>query len=310
MYKVIAAKQKDIEILTSIKLVTMIDDELDSKISLQKKKKIKDEIKSSIKKDFSKYKMIIVDGKIAGAYLVLDYEDGLIIDEIYIFKEYQNQGIGTNIINKLKEITINLYVWAYKYNTRFIDFLEKLGFEKQNNNRTLIFKYDSLNLTILNKLKGIQFGYIDKKGSFHSIIDKEFRDNYILHKPEDTLKYKLGLPYDITELTRYIFTELKLDVKTYLILYGNLEDIILHSFIVYKNKDNYLCIEELWLKYKGIHYYKDEKKLLKDVVSKFVKTIPNGNIKNIRLFNYDKPKYNISYDKFINHCLESNQIKI
>ena len=40
-YKIVDAKDKDVEIITSMKLVTMIDDEMDKVLSYNEKEKIK-----------------------------------------------------------------------------------------------------------------------------------------------------------------------------------------------------------------------------------------------------------------------------
>ena len=40
-YKIIEAKEKDIEILSSIKLVTMIDDDMDKALSFEEKNKVR-----------------------------------------------------------------------------------------------------------------------------------------------------------------------------------------------------------------------------------------------------------------------------
>ena len=100
-YKIVDAKDKDSDILTSIKLVTMIDDEMDKILSYNEKEKIRKSVVKNIEMTCEQYKIIYVGKKIAGAYVVMPYEDGFIIDEIYLFKEFRNQGIGTEIINRI-----------------------------------------------------------------------------------------------------------------------------------------------------------------------------------------------------------------
>ena len=81
-YKLVDAQFKDSDILVSIKLVTMIDDEMDKVLSYNEKNKIRKSVDKNIERTCELYKIIYVDNKIAGAYLVLPYEDGYIIDEI------------------------------------------------------------------------------------------------------------------------------------------------------------------------------------------------------------------------------------
>ena len=110
-YKVSNARQKDIELLTSIKMVTMLDDELDKKLSFDEKEKIKNNIVLNIEQNYKNYRIIYVDQEIAGAYAVIPYEDGQMIDEIYLFEEYRNKGIGSDIITNLVVNCRYLYVW-------------------------------------------------------------------------------------------------------------------------------------------------------------------------------------------------------
>ena len=97
-YKIVDANDKDVDILTSIKLVTMIDDEMDKVLSYNEKNKIRKSVDKNIERTCELYKIIYVDNKIAGAYLVLPYEDGYIIDEIYLFEEYRNNGIDATTL--------------------------------------------------------------------------------------------------------------------------------------------------------------------------------------------------------------------
>ena len=60
-YKVVDAKEKDIDILTSIKLVTMIDDEMDKVLSYTEKTKIRKSIDKNIERTYELYKVIYVD---------------------------------------------------------------------------------------------------------------------------------------------------------------------------------------------------------------------------------------------------------
>ena len=127
-FRIINAKEKDIEILTSMKLVTMIDDEMDKKLSHKEKNKIKDSITSNIELNYKKYKMILVDQTVVGAYLVDDYLDGQMLDELYLFKDYRRKGIGSKILRKLIKSIRKLYVWVYASNSVALEFFRKFGF--------------------------------------------------------------------------------------------------------------------------------------------------------------------------------------
>ena len=113
------ATKRDIEIITSIRLVTMVDDVMDKKLSYEERSKLKDKINKDIKDTYDKYKVIYVDGKKAGIYLVVPDRKGVMIDIIYLFEEYRNNGIGTSIINSVKQTSDFTYVWTYQDNIDF-----------------------------------------------------------------------------------------------------------------------------------------------------------------------------------------------
>lgn len=75
--------------------------------------------------------IIEVDSKPAGIVGINEKEDYIVIGPIYLFKEFQSQGIGSkiikDIIEKNKSKTIKLGV--LKVNNRAKKLYEKLGFE-------------------------------------------------------------------------------------------------------------------------------------------------------------------------------------
>ncbi len=58
-----------------------------------------------------------------------DREDGILIDEIYLEKEYRNLGIGTSIIKELILANKIIYLWVYQQNKKAIKLYIKLGFQ-------------------------------------------------------------------------------------------------------------------------------------------------------------------------------------
>ena len=86
-YKIINSRDNDVEIITSMKLVTMIDDEMDKILSYEEKDKIKKNIVRNINLTYLNYKMIMVNNRVAGAYVLVPYKDGEMIDQIYLFPE-------------------------------------------------------------------------------------------------------------------------------------------------------------------------------------------------------------------------------
>lgn len=309
-YKVIDGKDKDVDLLTSIKLVTMIDDEMDKNLSYNEKNKIKKTITSNIELTCMQYKIIYVDKKIAGAYLVLPYEDGNIIDEIFLFPEYRSKGIGTRIINKLKDEEKPLYIWVYKNNSDAIRLFTKLGFVIISNGRTMILKYDAVYEILNDKMKDISLGYRDRNGSFYSGFNSKFRENYYLQNPKQLLESKLGLCFDQVELARELASKVGGATRTYFIVYPDDDMDYSHAIFVYKDNKRYYWYENTWFKYKGLHVYDNKEELLEDVLNKFVETIPEGNMKKVKMYAYDKPRFGSNYVRFMSFCISNRNIKV
>lgn len=61
-----------------------------------------------------------------GCVLVTKNDDGVLIDEIYIEKEYRNNGIGTDIIKNILQNNTIVYLWVYKLNKKAISLYKKL----------------------------------------------------------------------------------------------------------------------------------------------------------------------------------------
>ncbi|MGN1371709.1 MAG: GNAT family N-acetyltransferase [Candidatus Coprovivens sp.] len=306
-YKLVDAQFKDSDILVSIKLVTMIDDEMDKVLSYTEKNKIRKSVDINVERTCESYKIIYVGKKIAGAYLTLPYEEGIIIDEIYLFEEFRNNGIGTDIIKRIQKENSDLYVWVYKNNKKAIDLFERLGFRVISNGRTLIMKYDKVYINIKDKLDGIKLGYRDKEGNYYSGFKYNFKDIYYLQSPKQLLESKVGCCFDQVELERDLVSKLNVDCRTYYMMYS--DDVVdyAHTFLIYKDSKKYYWLENAWLKYKGVHVYDSKEELFEDIVGKFVNTIPNGNINKIKLFMYDKPRFGLNYSKLLAHFINSKK---
>lgn len=309
-YRLVDAKLKDIELLTSIKLITMIDDDLDKKLSHDEREKIKDNIEETLRKDYHNYKIIYIESNIAGVYALIPYLDGLMLDEIYLFKEYRDNGIGTRLINKMKFQTTKLYVWAYKNNKKFLSLLDRLGFEIEKNKRTIILSYDSIVKGVAEKMATIKHGYRDKFGKVYINFSPNFRLNYYLQSSKEVEANGYGICFDQVEYERTLFKELGLEFRTYFIYYSSLSNDAAHSFLVFKNNEKYYWFENAWLKYKGIHEYDSKEELFSDVIKKFGAAHEIDKLEKIRLYSFDKPKAGMNYFRYTKFCTSGTAIKI
>ncbi len=306
-YKLVNAQSKDNDILVSIKLVTMIDDEMDKILSHTEKTKIRKSVDVNIERTCEDYKIIYVNNRIAGAYLTLPYEDGVIIDEIYLFDEFRNNGIGTDIIKKLQKDNPNLYVWVYKNNRDAIRLFERLGFRVITGDRTQIMKYDSVYIYLQERLKDIKLGYRDKNGNLYSGFRYDFKDVFYLQSPKQLLESKVGTCFDQVELERDLVSKLGVDCRTYFMMYTDDKFDCAHTFLIYKDTKKYYWLENAWVKYKGVHIYSSKEELFDDVINKFIETIPDGEIKKVKMYMYDKPRFGINYTKLLSHFINSKK---
>ena len=155
-------------------------------------------------------------------------------------------------------------------------------------------------LKIMNE---IEYGYIDNNKIRHTDNNIIISKNYMLQSPKDLLKSKLGICYDQVELERYLFQKNKWEIKTFFIKgYDKNNNGHTHTFLTYQKDNKYCWFEHAWNKYKGIHKFKNMESLLKDIKNKFIE-IELKNSSNIELYEYKKPRYNISLEEYSNHCL-------
>ncbi len=137
MYKVRDACKEDKELLIKYKLSTIYEYAFD--ITDEEKERIKQYVYDSIEKEIVKYKIVLVDEEVAGAYLVVDDETGKMLDEIYIEEEYRGQGIGKSILEDIISKSNVVTLRVYKKNERAIKLYKSLGFEVEKSTETRYF---------------------------------------------------------------------------------------------------------------------------------------------------------------------------
>ena len=126
MYTLKIANIKDISLLETWKLQTVLD--YAGKLSIEEQEKIRNYVHNEVLEYLIFYELIEVSSSIVGCVLVRPYQDGYLLDEIYLEKEYRNLGIGSSI---LKDKTMHfspLYLWVYKDNKKAISLYKRIGF--------------------------------------------------------------------------------------------------------------------------------------------------------------------------------------
>lgn len=311
-YKIVDAKEEHIDMLISIKLLTMIDDDIHKKLTREEKANIKKNITKSVNENYQKYKLLFFNGEMIGSYLVLDYLDGKIIDQIYINEKYRNKGIGNAVVRDILSENDNLYVWVYKSNKLALNFFDSLGFTlKEDNGRALILKHNKAYIKLIDEMSKIKYGYIDKNGNKKVIIDDDFANIYYLQSANSIQNNLIGLSFDQVEYQRYLLSKMKVEHRTYLILYQDSSLGPSHAFLLFKdNNKKYYWFENVWYKYKGIHEYKSKKEALNDIRNKFSETIKDFHDNKLRMYQFEKPRSGINYVKYLGNAMSGRIVRV
>lgn len=88
-------------------------------------------IREKIEKSIEEYTAVYIEHEKVGYYHFYQNEDGEYeLDDLYIFSEYQNRGIGTEIIKKCcYSVNAPIILYVFIKNERAIALYQRLGFE-------------------------------------------------------------------------------------------------------------------------------------------------------------------------------------
>lgn len=125
-YELVATTIDDINFIKDAKITTIFD--YAQNISEEECAKILSYVDRYVAKFLNEYKIISKDGQRCGVVLIRNFEDGFLLDEIYLLAECRNMGIGTDIIKNAKIKYPKIYLWVYKDNKRAIKLYKSLGF--------------------------------------------------------------------------------------------------------------------------------------------------------------------------------------
>lgn len=157
---------------------------------------------------------------------------------------------------------------------------------------------------IMELMKEVEYGWVDKNNNKYSSVDDTFSDSYMLQYPNEVIKNKIGVCWDQVELERYYFKTNDWNVKTYFIVHYDDDKCPTHTFLTFEKNNKYYWFEHSWERFRGIHEYICLKDLLFDIREKFIKYELNNNYKkeNLIIREYKKPKYHILTQEFYKHC--------
>ena len=80
-----------------------------------------------------------------------------------------------------------------------------------------------------------------------------------------------------------------------------------HTFLVYTKNNKFYYFENSYEKYRGIYEYHDLNTLLKDIIKHMMDDQRSNGFK---IYEYNKPKYGIGVQEFMDYCRKGNEVKI
>lgn len=219
-----------------------------------------------------------------------------LVDCIYMTKEY---------VENMKKNNHQEYICGEYKEGRYAWILENIEPIKPIKAKGQLSIWDYYNeFEVMDLMEDIEYGWTDKNNNKHNIVDEFYSNNYILRKPKEIIKNKIGVCWDQVELERYYFKGNDWNIKTYFLVHYDNDKYPTHTFLTFEKDNKYYWFEHSWERFKGIHEYCSIKDLLVDVRNKFIKYELNDNYKkeNLCIYDYKKPKYYLGTLEFYKHC--------
>ena len=141
MLNIRKAELNDVDMLLDMKLDIILSSEKIAELDKRELEKIVNYSEEEIRENLEDYKIIEDNDKnIIGIFALFDYDDGKLLDTIYVINSSRKKGIGTKII---KNIILNnyqpIYLWIYKSNKLAVKLYERLNFKIKEETDTRYF---------------------------------------------------------------------------------------------------------------------------------------------------------------------------
>ena len=87
-------------------------------------------VRNKIETHIQEYIYVMFNGKKVGYYYFHHTDGKMEIDDLYVFPQYRNMGIGTEILKKcISETNLPIFLYVFASNKRAIALYQRLGFE-------------------------------------------------------------------------------------------------------------------------------------------------------------------------------------
>lgn len=107
-----------------------------------------------IPKQIGLSKIIKRDRETIGSFFTRPYENGVLIDELYLEEKWRNKGIGTQLIKSVISKNEDVYLFVYAKNEKAILLYKRLGFKVvKEQGEKFLMKYEDDVLTVFTATK-------------------------------------------------------------------------------------------------------------------------------------------------------------
>ncbi len=111
-------------------------------------------IEEEIPKQIGLSKIIKRDRETIGSFFTRPYENGVLIDELYLEEKWRNKGIGTQLIKSVISKNEDVYLFVYAKNEKAILLYKRLGFKVvKEQGEKFLMKYEDDVLTVFTATK-------------------------------------------------------------------------------------------------------------------------------------------------------------
>ena len=146
MYKEKIAELNDVDLILDVKLDIIFKSEEIISLEKNEMEKIVNYCEEDIRENLNTYRLIYDEEQLVAIYNVNDFENGKIIDTLYVFEIYRKKGIASKILDKIFNNNFQpIYLWVYKNNDIAINLYKKKGFSiKEETEYRLFMKNENI----------------------------------------------------------------------------------------------------------------------------------------------------------------------
>lgn len=87
-------------------------------------------VRNKIETHIQEYICVMLNGEKVGYYYFHHADGKMEVDDLYVFPQYQNMGIGSEILKKcISETNLSIFLYVFANNKRAVALYQRLGFD-------------------------------------------------------------------------------------------------------------------------------------------------------------------------------------